>query len=70
MVASLCESGLSISAEEEPVPGVTLLSPGLGTVNYEQHYPVSSGKLHLRKTASKFEHCEQGGGKICSDDGT
>lgn len=70
MVATLYESRLSISEEEEPVPDVTLLSPGLETVNYEQHYPMSSGQLPLRNIASKYEHCEQSGGKVCSDDGT
>lgn len=48
MVASLCESRLSIPEEEEPVPGVTLLSPGLGTVNHEQHHPLSSEQSKIQ----------------------
>lgn len=69
LVASLYESSLSISEEEEPVPGVTLLSSSLGSVNHEQHHPLSSEQLHPRYITSEFKPCEQGSGKVCSSNG-
>lgn len=69
MVASLYKSSLSIPEEKEPVPGVILLSPGLGTVNHEQHHPLSSEQLHSRYITPKVKPCEQGRGKVCSSKG-